>query len=103
MNCYRLTFLGPRWALTRDSDSFILREFRTRWQAIDETRGILEGESCSLIIHGIDGTVEAVRTYSESDNPSGTFRARNAIRPRPLAPVIRRRPAKDGGVRRARV
>jgi DNA-binding transcriptional regulator YiaG len=95
MNCYHLTAIGPLWALIRDS--ITLREFRNRWQAIDECPGILGGESCSLFIHGTDGTVEAVRTFSESDPPV----VRNAIRRRPCPPISRRRAANDGGLEAA--
>jgi hypothetical protein len=70
MNCYHLIAAGCCWALTRDSDSKTLREFTTRWQAIDECRAILEGEPCSLVIHGKDGSVEAVRTYAGGDMPA---------------------------------
>jgi DNA-binding transcriptional regulator YiaG len=51
------------------------------------------GQSCSLFIHGTDGTVEAVRTFSESDPPV----VRNAIRRRPCSPAGRRRPSNNGG------
>jgi DNA-binding XRE family transcriptional regulator len=95
MNSYHLTAVGPLWALIRDS--ITLREFRNRWQAIDECPGILGGESCSLFIHGTDGTVEAVRTFSEFDPPV----VRNAIRRRPCPPISRRRPANDGGLEAA--
>lgn len=103
MNCYHLIAAGNRWALIRDADSTTLREFTTRWQAIDECRGILDGESCSLVIHRPDGSVEAVRTYSEYDLEHAEdqnsrpvpARALNAIRTRPWQPVSRRRHVND--------
>jgi DNA-binding transcriptional regulator YiaG len=105
MNCYHLIAAGDRWALTRDEDSTALREFTTRWQAIDECRRMLDGEACSLIIHRPDGSVEAMRTYSEYDDLEhaedensrlAPVRVLNAIRSRASQPISRRRHANGG-------
>ena len=90
MNCYHLIAVGTCWALTRESDSATLREYTTRWQAIDECREILKGEPCSLHIHGIDGSVQAVRAYSGDHSPPVAHsKARSALRPRQFSPVSR--------------
>jgi hypothetical protein len=90
MNCYHLIAVGTCWALTRESDSATLREYTTRWQAIDDCREILSGELCSLLIHGTDGSVQAVRTYSgDHSRPAVHGKVRSAFKPGKLSPVSR--------------
>jgi len=65
MSQYRLVATSPGWKLIHAESGECLAEFGSRWEAIDKCGMFLNGETCSLIIHAKDGSVESVRTFSD--------------------------------------